>query len=61
MNIVGNAMVIRRISKDERSKGCSIHVERNWSKNKSMGYATSKWKGDDVEPETKVQKERETR
>ena len=36
--------MIERLEGDERTKRCSIHVEKNWAKNGSLRYDTRKWK-----------------
>ena len=54
MSIIGTEMVIERPGRDERTKGDSIHVEKNCSENGSLKYDASKWKGDKVEPEVKI-------
>ena len=57
MSIIGIKMVFERLRGDERTEGCSIHAEKNWSENGFLRYTTSKFKGDEVDPEATIQKE----
>ena len=43
MSVVVIEMVIER-ERERTTAGCSIHVEENWTENKSLRYTTSKWK-----------------
>ena len=38
-------MVIERPGGDERTKGCSMHVEKNWAENDSWGTSQVSGKG----------------
>ena len=57
LSIIGIEMVIERPGGDERTKECSAHVENNLYNDRSLRYTTSKRKGDELEPEAKIQKE----